>query len=213
MTRHNARVALACLAIATFALLACRSSASGDKTATRSAHTVATYASVVTATATTTPSAATSHTLLPVSPTPNDLIRNVDLADAPDVKAALTAAGGQFTQARVIYAELTGTGELDAVVPIASGGTLGDVAFLVLAPGEGGVTKTLLRGEPTGQFGLAVAVEGGKLVMTEPVYGPEDPECCPTQLKNTTYAWNGAEFIVASTTTQPNPAGGAKGTH
>ena len=112
----------------------------------------------------------------------------------------------------MIYVDLTGTGQTDAVVPIASGGTLGDVAFIVLAPDGSGGARTLLKGEPTGQAGLAVAVVGGKLVMTEPVPGPNDPECCPSQLKKTTYAWNGSAFIVESTTTETNPAGGAKGT-
>jgi hypothetical protein len=196
MTRRPAPLAVACLAIATLALFACRSSSSGDKTATPSV-----------AGGSATPGGS------PVpSSTPDERIRDVDLANVADVKQALSDANSQFEPARVIYADLTGTGQTDAVVPIASGGTLGDVEFLVLAPDDTGGATTLLDGKPTGQDGLAVAVVGGKLVMTEPVPGPDDPECCPSQLKKTTYAWDGAAFVVESTTTETNPAGGAKGT-
>jgi hypothetical protein len=195
MTRRPALIAVACLALATIGLLACRSSSSGDKTPTPA----------VTAAVTSAASAVPSST-------PDERIRNVDLASVADVKQALADANSQFDETRVVYAALTGTGQTDAVVPIASGGTLGDVAFLVLAPDDSGGAKTLLKGKPTGQSGLAVAVVGGKLVMTEPVPGPDDPECCPSQLKKTTYAWDGTAFIVESTTTETNPAGGAKGT-
>jgi hypothetical protein len=195
MFRRPALVALASIAVAAIVVFACRSSSSGDKTPTPAA------------------TAATTSEASPApSSTPDERIRDVDLENVPDVKQALADANAQFQPERVIYADLTGTGQTDAVVPIASGGTLGDVEFLVLAPDDTGGATTLLDGKPTGQDGLAVAVVGGKLVMTEPVPGPDDPECCPSQLKKTTYAWDGAAFVVESTTTETNPAGGAKGT-
>jgi len=59
---------------------------------------------------------------------------------------------------------------------------------------------------------MAVAVAGGKVVETQPVPGPDDPECCPSMLRVTTYAWNGAAHAVESVKTVVNPEGGAKGT-
>ncbi len=197
MFRRPALVALACIAVAAIVVFACRSSSSGDKTPTP---------------ASTTTASGTSEASPVPSSTPDERIRGVDLANVADVKQALAAAGSQFQPERVIYADLTGTGQTDAVVPIASGGTLGDVEFLVLAPDDSGGARTLLDGKPTGQLGLAVDVVAGKLVMTEPVPGPDDPECCPSQLKKTTYAWDGSQFVVESTTTETNPNGGAKGT-
>ena len=139
-------------------------------------------------------------------------IRTLDLSRAPDVQALVASTGGAYVQSGVIYADLTGDAIDDAVVPISSGGTLGDVAFLVLALSGTG-TKTLLKVAPTdGAGGVSVAVVAGKPVMTRPLYGPEDPNCCPSALRKTTYAWDGAAFKEESVTTEVNPAGGGKQT-
>ena len=73
MTRRPALAAVALIAIATLALLACRSSSSGDKTATPSV---------------TTPAATSQATPVPSS-TPDERIRDIDLANVADVKKAL----------------------------------------------------------------------------------------------------------------------------
>lgn len=182
--------------IAALALVACRSSSSGKATPTPAAS----------------PSAVATAATPVASTTPTAEIRAVDIAALPAVKQVLTDTGGQFDQASVIYADLTGAGQEDAVVPISSGGTLGDIAFLVVAPASGGRATTLLKVVPSDARGLAVDVVDGKLVMTEPVPGPNDPECCPSQLRETAYAWNGTAFTVESVVTVTNPNGGAKGT-
>lgn len=197
MNRRPALVAIVSVLCSALIVGACRSSSSGNKTPTAAAS----------------PTAVASAAASPApARTPSGEIRAVDLQAVADVKQALADTGGQFEQVRVIYADLTGGGQEDAVIPIASGGTLGDLAFLVLAPAAGGGTTTLLRVTPKEGRGLAVAVEGGKLVMTEPVPGPDDPECCPSQLRKTTYAWNGTALVVDSVKTEANPAGGAKRT-
>ncbi|HYM16849.1 MAG TPA: hypothetical protein VEZ14_14975 [Dehalococcoidia bacterium] len=196
MTRRPALLAVACLVLPAFALLACRSSSSANKTPTAAAAT----ASVTAAPAPT------------GSPLPRDAIRGIDVAAVADVKQLVASTSAHLDPARVIYADLTGAGQEDAIIPLASGGTLGDVAFVVLAPAPGGGTTTLLKLAPRDTRGLAVAVEGGKLVMTEPVPGPDDPLCCPSMLKKTTYAWDGTTLAVASAVNVRNPSGGAKGT-
>lgn len=139
-------------------------------------------------------------------------IRTLDLSKDADVQGVLAATGGQYLQAGVIYGDLTGDGVDDAVVPISSGGTMGDIAFLVLGA-SGGATKTLLKEIPLGgSGGLSVAVVDGQIVMTQPIYGPDDPNCCPSGLRKTTYVWNGASFAVQSVKTDVNPAGGGKTT-
>jgi len=84
--------------------------------------------------------------------TPSLGIRMLDLSKLPDVQAVIAATGGQYVQTSVLYADLTGDGVDDAVVPISSGGTLGDVAFLVLAPAGDGA-RTLLKEAPAGGSG------------------------------------------------------------
>ena len=153
-----------------------------------------------------TPSSAATAT------TPTLGIRELDLSKVDDVAAIMSSTGGQFVQTSVIYADLKGDGVDEAIVPISSGGTMGDVAFLVLAASGSG-TKTLLRELPLGGVGgIAVAVVGGQLVMTQAIYGPEDPNCCPGALRRTTYVWNGSSLAVQSIRTEVNPAGGGKKT-
>lgn len=140
-------------------------------------------------------------------PTPSGEIREIAIAGVADVQELLAETGGELVQEDVLYADLTGDGVDDAVVPVSSGGTLGDVAFLVLTP-VGEDTRTLAR-EDAVSAGMSLAIVDGKLVMTEPVPGPDDPECCPSMLRKTTYAWNGAALAIEGVETVPNPTGGA----
>ena len=156
--------------------------------------------------------AATSAPTTSVTATPSLGIRAMDLASVADVKSVIASTGGSYLQDEVTYADVTGDGIDEAIVPIDSGGTAGDVAFLVLTPSASG-TKTLLKlVAASGSGGLAVAAEGGQIVMTQPLYGPEDPNCCPASLRKTTYVWNGTALVVESVKTEANPGGGGKAT-
>jgi hypothetical protein len=188
-------VIAAAVVLAGAAMAGCKSSSSGKKTPASPAVTRTAQARP-----TTSPAAS-----------PSVGIRSLQLASVPDVQALIAATGGQYVQAQVIYADVTEDGIDDAVVPLSSGGTMGDVAFIVLAPSGTG-TKTLLKEYPQDEPGLHVDVKDGKLVMTQPVPGPDDPNCCPSFLRRTTYAWNGAALAIESVKTEANPEGGAKGT-
>ena len=162
-----------------------------------------------------TPTRAPSAVTTPASTrtaTPSLGIRTLDLSAVADVRAVIASTGGSYLQDEVTYADVTGDGIDEAIVPIDSGGTAGDIAFLVLTPSGSG-TKTLLNLVPTtGSGGLAMAIEGGQIVITQPVYGPEDPNCCPGALRKTTYVWNGTALAVESVKTETNPVGGGKPT-
>ena len=159
---------------------------------------------------------ATSQPTAPSTPAPvgtvDARIRAVDLQQTDPVKQLITATGGQFVASSVIYADLTGDGIEEAVVPIASGGTMGDIAYVVLTPDGSGVKALPMEKGTTSSGGVAVSVDAGKLIDTRPVYGPNDPNCCPSQLKKTTYAWDGSKLAQVSSETVPNPDAGVKGT-
>lgn len=140
-----------------------------------------------------------------------DAIRDVRLADDPAVKALVAETAGTFTQGDVTYADLTGDGVQEAVVPISSGGTLGDLGFVVLSPLASG-TRVLFRTASTGGGGLSVRVDGGILIMTEALPAADDPQCCPSQLRVTTFAWQDGALKPVTSETIANPAGGGKGT-
>jgi hypothetical protein len=159
------------------------------------------------------PTAVASASATVDSSTPDgaQAIRSYDVESNADVQAVIADTAGSVSRSDILYADLTADGIEEAVVPIASGGTLGNVAFIVLTP-DGDDAATLLTQQPADTRGVTLEVDGGNLVATEPVPGPDDPECCPSMLRKTTYAWNGEALALDSVDTVPNPDGGVKGT-
>jgi hypothetical protein len=155
------------------------------------------------------PTEATAEGTALADVTPSGEIRERDLESDPDVQSLIEETGGEYVQENVIYADLTADGIDDAVVPISSGGTLGNVGFVVLTPTDDG-TATLLRELPSETGGIALNVVEGELIALEPVFGPDDPECCPSMLRQTTYAWNGAALALVDQQTIDNPGGEVK---
>jgi hypothetical protein len=140
---------------------------------------------------------------------PPEGIRALDLQNSPPVQDLIEVTGGLYVQDNVLYADLTEDEEEEAVVALSSGGTLGDVGFVVLTLSEG-EPEPLLTVAPEGTGGISVNITGAQLVTVEPVPGPDDPECCPSSLRTTTYVWDGTELVVESSTTEPDPAAGVK---
>jgi hypothetical protein len=140
-----------------------------------------------------------------------EAIRSVDLASQPAVDALVSRSGGVFREESVLFGDVTGDGVEEAVVPVAPDGTQGASAFVVLTPAGSG-TASLLEVAAKGRGGLGVSIEDGDVVALEPVYGPDDPECCPGSLQRSVYAWDGEQLALASQTTEAAPGGGIKGT-
>ena len=143
-------------------------------------------------------------------------IRSVALAQVGEVRKLGIDSMGSFESDLVTFADVTGDGADEALVPLTLGGAQAVVAFIVLqaadTPGGARPILTEYPKETATRGGLAVRVEGGKVVETQPVAGSDDPECCPSQLKVTTYGWNGTALVAESTETIANPDGGVKGT-
>src|SRR5262245_39379652 len=159
-----------------------------------------------------TPSPQASSTVgLTESPTPtiDSGIRDVDLEQDEHVRQLASTTGGAPQQEDVWYADLTGDGVEEAVVPLSSEGTAGDLAVVVLTP-DGDATKSIFEYQAKQGGGLAVSVNGDQLVLSEPAPGPDDPECCPTNLRTVVYEWQDDDFAVISDTTSPNPEAGNK---
>ena len=125
-------------------------------------------------------------------------IRDVDFTAATAVLSSLNRLGGGSVDPREItFADLTGDHREEAIVPISSGGTLGNIAYLVFTLESGApellLTRTLDRSTPSG---LVMEIEEGQLVETIGEYGPEDPLCCPSILRRTYFHWDGISLKV-----------------
>ena len=141
-----------------------------------------------------TPVFTATATPVPATATPVPDIRDEDLTQHPALED-LIASGGEVDASRIIYIDLTEDGVDDAVVPISSGGTGGDLAVVVLGYGPDGLGE-LLRVVPREARSIRAAVRDGQLVTTEGAYGPNDPLCCPSQILTKWYAWDGDELAI-----------------
>jgi hypothetical protein len=97
---------------------------------------------------------------------------------------------------RVLCFDATGDVRDDMAVSLASGGTAGDVGWLLFVS-IGALWQ--LSGSGTG-YKLGLFQSGPKLEVVQPVYRAKDPNCCPTGgFDHTLYGWNGSRLVVART--------------
>jgi hypothetical protein len=143
--------------------------------------------------------------------TPSIDIRDIDLSTLPEVVESLSESGALIVQTDVIYVDITNDGIEDAVAPASIDGTLGHIGFFAFRPDGDGVRK-LLEEFPESSGGVEISVEGEKIVMVQPVAGPDDPECCPSLLQRSIFSWNGTAMALETVTTEENPDGGGKKT-
>jgi hypothetical protein len=126
-------------------------------------------------------------------------IRDVDFGAIPTVGLALRSGGGSIDAGTVRFSDLTGDGTEEALVPISSGGTMGDLAYFVIAMvDEQPEVIFELRADPGVRNASRVLIEAGQLVQLSPLYRPADALCCPAAIEETLFSWSGETFVVQS---------------
>jgi hypothetical protein len=94
----------------------------------------------------------------------------------------------------VLCFDLTADGRTDMAVSLFSGGTAGDVGWLVFVP-DG--ARWRLTGSGSG-YKLRLLRRGSRLEVVQPVYRKQDPNCCPSGgFDRTLYRWSGTRLVVA----------------
>lgn len=79
-------------------------------------------------------------------------------------------------------------------VTIASGGTAGDIGFVVFRRSEAGWTVALVHAG----YKLGLSRSAADIVWSQPVYRKNDPNCCPGGgFDHVRYHWNGERYVVA----------------
>jgi hypothetical protein len=132
-------------------------------------------------------------------PSDASAIRGFDLASDPAAQTLVQQVGGTIDVAAVIYADVTGDRREEAIVPVGSGGTMSNMAYLVYRLEDGKPQVVLTRtADRATAGGLSVNAEDGVLQEIRGVYGDEDPLCCPSQLRLTSFRWDGTRLLVAS---------------
>lgn len=152
------------------------------------------------ATTTATPTIAPAASETAVSPV--DSLREVDFAD-PSLQGPLidAAGGGEVPLKRIEFHDLIGNdGVEEALVTVESGGTLGDLGagIFALIDGEPELVQFVeTAGRVEVRLDLVVTIEG--------VWAPADAQCCPSQLHETSYQWDGARFVAITDQVVPAP--------
>ena len=152
-----------------------------------------------------TPTPTVQSDITPASPSE---IRTLDLSQNSAVQELILESGGEVDPATIIYADLTGDGLEEAIVPISSGGTVGTLGFVVLSYQEGKLAA-LLTETPSGES-LRVEVINGQLVKSLPLYAAGDIHSFPSQIKKLYYTWKDGSLFVARNEVVANPNAGPK---
>ena len=105
--------------------------------------------------------------------------------------ATVLNGGGVDT---LLCGDFTRDGRVDMAFTVFSGGTAGDTAWVVLQRTRSGwrVAFKDLR-----TYKVRVQRTGTELVETTPVYGQDDPNCCPSGgFDHRRFRWNGRALAV-----------------
>jgi hypothetical protein len=97
---------------------------------------------------------------------------------------------------QVDTADATGDGEADALVfaSVGGSGVCGTWRLIALAPGEDDATFERDLCDATVAFSAAPV----GLLVTELIFGPADPHCCPSGSKTSTLVWRNTRWRVAA---------------
>jgi hypothetical protein len=96
----------------------------------------------------------------------------------------------------VLCFDLTADGRNDMALSLFSGGTAGDVGWLVFVP-DGARWRLAASGSG---YKLGLRRLGSGLEVVQPVYRKKDPNCCPSGgFDRALYRWNGRRLVVART--------------
>jgi hypothetical protein len=98
----------------------------------------------------------------------------------------------------LICHDFTRDGRVDMAVTLFSGGTAGDLGWVVFRASAGG-WKLALHGAG---YKLGVGRVGDDVVVMQPIYRKNDPNCCPTGgFEHERYRWRGSRFATVRTWT------------
>jgi hypothetical protein len=140
-----------------------------------------------------------------VTTDPNLTARNVPTPPGsplgPFVETKDGKLGGHAATRDVLYGDLSGDGQEEAVIPLNSGGTAGDVGLLVYGAAAGSPTLVTTYGG----YKLAARIEGGHLVVDEPLYAGWEPNCCPSGASTTRLRLQGNALAQVDRTDRGHP--------
>ena len=120
-----------------------------------------------------------------------------EAGDEPPWRAVYGLAHGMRDAVLAISADvtdLTGDASADALIREETGGSGACATYRVVDPSVG----TALWKRSVCDAEIQPSPEPAGLYEVARIYGPDDPHCCPSAIRERVLAWNGTRFIVAS---------------
>lgn len=105
----------------------------------------------------------------------------------------------------VIYADLTGDGQEDALVLVRQQGSGAFLDYYIYDL-EAGAPVMLFERQGVSHGEVKLGNLPLSFEETEAVYGPNDPNCCPGNLRKTVYTWSASAKVFVETTMETVPA-------
>jgi hypothetical protein len=130
---------------------------------------------------------------------PNLQVTNDNNTAQPYISIKGAEGGGGYPlQDAIVYLDLDGDNNVEAVIPLMSGGTAGVTAFLVYRSATDSST-----GGPqfvTGGIGykLQLTAQNGQLLAISALYSQGVPNCCPNAYDLVTYSLKGNKLVTVS---------------
>ena len=117
---------------------------------------------------------------------------------------SLTGADGEVSGYPLFedvgYEDLDGDGAEEALIPLFSGGTAGNVGLLLYREAPDRPRLVLARSG----YKLGMSLDAGRLVLYEPAYVGFEPNCCPSASTISTYRLVGDRLVQETFEVEPN---------
>ena len=102
---------------------------------------------------------------------------------------------------RILFVDISGDGQDEAVISLFSGGTAGNLGLLVYT----GASGTPMLADSVGGYKIGGTADGARLKVSEPIYQGWEPNCCPSGFLVTRYRLQANKLVQLSRDEQPLP--------
>ncbi len=110
-------------------------------------------------------------------------IRNIDW----DAEVSPELYGGRVED--VLYEDFTGDGTEEAIVPVRQEGTESYLDYYIYSA-DGGMLSVLYSDFDLPRGTISLGEIPLSFIVEEAVYAQGDPDCCPSQIRRTSYQWD-----------------------
>jgi hypothetical protein len=112
-----------------------------------------------------------------------------------NVRGAQPGVGGHpLLDTSIVYVDMDGDGVEEAAITLNSGGTAGNIGFLVYRQASPAPRLTAWHGG----YKLGLETEGGRLVVRQALYAGWEPNCCPSGFSRDTYELRNGQLILVA---------------